>query len=100
MKKEVESKLRCFKELVNLCKSSTKAVTVFINKRKAAAKKAEEAQQSARAKAEAAAKKEKDAAEKRRTVRRQKRSLPLVLEARNPCLLFSKSRSGLGACNI
>ena len=41
MKKEVESKLRCFKELVNLCKSSTKAVTVFINKRKAAAKKAE-----------------------------------------------------------
>ena len=41
MKKEVESKPRCFKELVNLCKSSTKAVTVFINKRKAAAKKAE-----------------------------------------------------------
>ena len=65
MKKEVESKLRCFKELVNLCKSSTKAVTVFINKRKAAAKKAEEAQQSARVKAEAAAKREIDAADKK-----------------------------------
>ena len=64
MKKELESNLRCFKELVNLCKSSTKAVTVFINKRKAAAKKAEKAQQSARVKAEAAAKKEKYAAEK------------------------------------
>ena len=66
MKKEVEGKLKCFKELVNLCKSSTKAVTGFINKRKAAASKAEVAQQTARVKAEAAAKKETDAAAKER----------------------------------
>ena len=66
MKKEVEGKHKCFKELVNLCKSSTTSVTVFIKKRRAATRKAEVAQQTARVQAEAAAKKDKYAAAKKK----------------------------------